>query len=183
AGRRTTHPVNPDPLPRILLSEHPLTHPDLTVQKLRHPTKPRMLQVRHIVDLTPSMRRITLAGADLEGFLSASFDDHIKLFLPSGPGAMPVLPTIGPNGPEFPSDQPRPVSRDYTPRHYDAAAQELVIDFVLHHSGPATDWASQASPGDYLGIAGPRGSFVIPTAFDWHLLIGDETALPAIGRR
>ena len=34
-----------------------------------------------------------------------------------------------------------------------------------------------------LTIGGPRGSFIIPTAYDWHLLISDETGLPAIGRR
>ncbi len=34
-----------------------------------------------------------------------------------------------------------------------------------------------------MGIAGPRGSLVIPTGFDWHWLIGDESALPAIARR
>nr|MBF0685174.1 siderophore-interacting protein [Pseudomonas sp.] len=160
-----------------------MTRPDLAVQKLRHPIKPRLLQVRRITQLSPSMRRITLAGPDLEGFLSASFDDHVKLFLPAEAGAKPVMPVIGSNGPEFPADMPRPVSRDYTPRSYDPVSQELDIDFVLHHSGPATDWATQASPGDYLGVAGPRGSFVIPVGFDWHLLIGDETAIPAIGRR
>jgi NADPH-dependent ferric siderophore reductase len=32
-------------------------------------------------------------------------------------------------------------------------------------------------------IGGPRGSFIVPTDFDWHLLIGDETALPAVARR
>jgi NADPH-dependent ferric siderophore reductase len=33
-------------------------------------------------------------------------------------------------------------------------------------------------------VGGPRGSFVIsPAGIDLHLLIGDETALPAIGRR
>ena len=32
-------------------------------------------------------------------------------------------------------------------------------------------------------IGGPRGSLIIPTCYDWHLLVGDETALPAIGRR
>jgi NADPH-dependent ferric siderophore reductase len=73
--------------------------------------------------------------------------------------------------------------RDYTPRRYDSATNELDIDFVLHHEGPATDWASQAKAGQFVGIAGPRGSFLIPTAFDWHLLIGDETAIPAISRR
>lgn len=59
----------------------------------------------------------------------------------------------------------------------------LHLDFVIHDAGPATTWAAQAAPGQPLGIGGPRGSFIIPTQFDWHLLIGDETALPAIGRR
>lgn len=54
---------------------------------------------------------------------------------------------------------------------------------MLHHDGPATNWASRAEPGHHIGIAGPRGSFVVPLSFNWHLLIGDETALPAISRR
>ena len=37
--------------------------------------------------------------------------------------------------------------------------------------------------GQWVGIAGPRGSMVVPTGFDWHWLLGDETALPAIARR
>src|SRR5690606_21815632 len=108
---------------------------------------------------------------------------HVKLFLPGAPGAKPVLPVMGPKGPSFSEGQDRPISRDYTPRLYDADAMELHIDFVLHHSGPATDWAAAAKVGDYLGVAGPRGSFIIPHEFDWHLLIGDETAIPAIARR
>jgi NADPH-dependent ferric siderophore reductase len=59
----------------------------------------------------------------------------------------------------------------------------LAIDFVLHGDGPATSWAAQARPGDFLGVGGPRGSFIVPDDFDWYLLAGDETALPAIGRR
>ncbi|NKJ47974.1 NADPH-dependent ferric siderophore reductase, partial [Burkholderia sp. SG-MS1] len=47
----------------------------------------------------------------------------------------------------------------------------------------AANWAAQAKVGQYLGIGGPRGSLVIPTAFDWHVLVGDDTALPAIARR
>jgi NADPH-dependent ferric siderophore reductase len=73
--------------------------------------------------------------------------------------------------------------RDYTPRRYDAKANTLEIDFALHDAGPATQWAEQAKPGDTLGVGGPRGSFIVPTEFDWHLLIGDDTALPAIARR
>jgi NADPH-dependent ferric siderophore reductase len=155
----------------------------LTVQKVQHTITPRLLTVCRVTQLTPSMRRITLTGPDLEGFMSPSFEDHVKLFLPASPGAKPVMPTVGAKGLAFPEDEPRPVSRDYTPRRYDPATQELDIDFVLNHQGPATDWAALAKPGDYLGIGGPRGSFLIPKEFDWHLLIGDETALPAIGRR
>jgi NADPH-dependent ferric siderophore reductase len=73
--------------------------------------------------------------------------------------------------------------RDYTPRRHDASANTLELDFALHDAGPATQWAEQAKPGDVLGVGGPRGSFIVPTAFDWHLLIGDDTALPAIARR
>src|SRR5690606_13408927 len=151
-------------------------------QKIRHPLKARQLQVCRVTSLTPSRVRITLTGEDLAEFMSASFDDHVKVFFPSSPDAKPVLPVIGPSGPTFPEGE-RPAARDYTPRRYDSATQELDIDFVLHGSGPAATWAAQAAVGQYLGIAGPRGSFVIPHEFDWHLLIGDESALPAIGRR
>lgn len=73
--------------------------------------------------------------------------------------------------------------RDYTPRRYDAESGELDIDFVLHGNGPAATWAAQAQAGQFLNIAGPRGSMIVPDMFDSYLLIGDETALPAIARR
>ena len=114
------------------------------------------------------MVRITLAG-DLEGFTSLGFDDHVKLFFPDG--------TKNADG------TPNMLGRDFTPRRYDPAANTLEIDFAIHDAGPATRWAAQAKPGDALALGGPRGSFIIPTTFDWHLLIGDETALPAISRR
>ena len=34
-----------------------------------------------------------------------------------------------------------------------------------------------------MNIAGPRASMVVPDIFDSYLLVGDETAIPAIGRR
>ena len=80
-------------------------------------------------------------------------------------------------------DGPRPVLRDYTPARFDAAAGELDIEVALHDAGPATSWAASAFVGQWVGIAGPRGSMVVPTGFGWHWLIGDETALPAIARR
>ena len=60
---------------------------------------------------------------------------------------------------------------------------DATLEFVLHGEGPAATWAAQAAPGQQVTIAGPRGSFIIPLDYDWHLLVGDETALPAIARR
>jgi NADPH-dependent ferric siderophore reductase len=154
-----------------------------TLRRIRYETRLRLLQVHAVERITPKMKRITLGGDELAGFVSASYDDHVKLFFPLAGQEKPVLPTLGPNGPAFPEGAARPVARDYTPRRYDAAANTLAIDFVLHGDGPATSWAAQAKPGQFLGVGGPRGSFVVPNGFDWYLLAGDETALPAIGRR
>ncbi|MEP7452576.1 siderophore-interacting protein [Phyllobacterium sp. SB3] len=141
-----------------------------------------MLEVQAVRHLTPLMLRVTLAGDDLEGFISPGYGDHIKLFF-SPLGEEPVLPTLGPDGVTFPEGRPRPEMRDYTPRKYHAATNTLDVDFVLHGDGPASSWAAQAAVGQKLVIGGPRGSMIVPDAFDWYLLAGDETALPAIGRR
>jgi NADPH-dependent ferric siderophore reductase len=154
-----------------------------TARRVRHETKMRLLQVREVSRLTPKMVRIVVGGEALAGFVSAAHDDHVKLFFPQPGQDKPVLPTPSPNGPVYPEGAPRPAARDYTPRRYDAAANTLTIDFVLHGEGPATSWAAQARPGQFLGVGGPRGSFIVPDDFDWYLLAGDETAVPAIGRR
>jgi NADPH-dependent ferric siderophore reductase len=160
-----------------------LNQSDLSVVRVRHPLKFRLLQVKRVQPLSPHLLRVTLTGDDLHDFESASFDDHVKVFFPAPGDDKPVLPQAGPDGPVFAADGQRPLARDFTPRHFDRNARELDLEFALHEAGPAANWAAQAAPGQYLGIGGPKGSLVIPLAFDWHLLIGDETALPAIGRR
>jgi len=163
----------------ISIASNPLVH---RVERVRHDLKFRLLTVKAVTTLTPNMIRITFSGEDLAGFISAGFDDHVKLFFPAD-GEGPALPSLSPEGrPVFESGAP-PIARDYTPRRFDAGTNELDIDFAIHEAGPATRWALQARPGDKLGIGGPRGSFVVADDFDWYLLIGDETALPAIGRR
>jgi NADPH-dependent ferric siderophore reductase len=152
-------------------------------RRVRHELKMRLLQVRDVTRITPKMVRVIVAGDALAGFVSASYDDHAKLFFPHPGEDKPVLPTPGPNGPVYPEGARKPAARDYTPRRYDPVANTLTIDFVVHGDGPATTWAAQAKPGHFLGVGGPRGSFVVPDDFDWYLLAGDETALPAIGRR
>jgi NADPH-dependent ferric siderophore reductase len=139
-----------------------------TPRKVRHEPRRRQLEVKHVERIAAHMLRVTLGG-DLEGFVSLGFDDHVKLFFPSEPSVA--------------GGEQAMVSRDYTPRGFDPVARTLDIEFVIHDAGPATRWAEQAQPGQILNIGGPRGSFIIPTDFDWHLLIGDDTALPAIARR
>ena len=151
--------------------------------RIRHEARLRTLEVVRAETLTPRMRRIVLGGEALDGFVSAAADDHVKLFLPAPGQDRPILPGMGPNGPVFPQNAVRPIARDYTPRRFDADARELTIDFVLHGDGPATSWAAQARAGQMVGIGGPRGSLLIADDFDCYLLVGDETALPAIGRR
>ncbi|UHL64056.1 siderophore-interacting protein [Paralcaligenes sp. KSB-10] len=165
------------------MNDMTIQQPDLSVVRVRHALKARLLRATRVQSVTPHLLRVTVAGADLEGFESASFDDHVKVFFPVPGEDKPLMPVFGPNGPIFSAQEPRPVSRDFTPRRYDADAGELDIEFALHGTGPATHWAAQARVGQYLGIGGPRGSMIIPTSFDWHMLIGDETALPAIARR
>lgn len=150
-------------------------------QRLRHEVVLRTLEVLRVERLSPHMQRVALGGPELHGFRSAAPDDHVKLFFPNRDGEL-VPPALGPNGPEFPAGREPSPMRDYTPRRHDAARGELVIDFVLHGDGPASNWAAQAAPGQRLGAGGPRGSTVIADDFDRYVLLGDETALPAIGR-
>lgn len=162
---------------------NPDLSPSLAVERVRHEIRVRRLQVQRIDTVSPHFLRIRFAGDALRDFVSASFDDHAKLMLPARPGVPLVLPQPGPDGLSLPPGAEKPVMRDYTPRQFDRAAGTLDIEFVLHGDGMASRWAEAARPGDEVGLGGPRGSFVVPTGFDWHLLVGDETAMPAIARR
>ena len=150
------------------------------IHRVSHEIKRRRLEVLRVVDITPRMRRITLGGEQLAGFVSLGSDDHIKLLFAQNAAEQAALesPTFSVKG-----EGPQPAMRDYTPRRIDLSRGELDIDFVLHGDGPACTWAEQAKPGQHLHIAGPRGSMIVPDIFDSYLLVGDETAIPAIARR
>ncbi|KAB0500754.1 siderophore-interacting protein [Pseudomonas moorei] len=152
-----------------------------SIHRVMHEIKRRRLEVLRVVDQTPRMRRITLGGPELAGFVSLGTDDHIKLLFPQNAAEQAALETLVLGAGK--GDGPMPAMRDYTPRRYDLDTLELDIDFVLHGDGPASTWAEQAKPGQFLHIGGPRGSMIVPDMFDSYLLIGDETALPAIARR
>lgn len=111
--------------------------------------------------LTPALRRLVLGGAGFAEFAPNDFTDaYVKL--------------------RFGSED-EPELRTYTLREVDMDAGELVLDFVVHGSaGLAGPWARDAEPGDTITFVGPGGAYRPDPEADWHLLAGDESALPAI---
>lgn len=75
------------------------------------------------------------------------------------------------------------MTRTYTVRAWDAEHRELTLDFVIHgDEGLAGPWATRVRPGETLRFFGPGGAYTPDVTADWHLLVGDESALPAIAR-
>lgn len=144
-------------------------------------TAPRLLQVRRSEQVTPSMIRVTLAGDELAGFTGDGPDRRIKMFFPVPGQERPAVPRASTGGPVWPAGEARPAIRTYTVRRFDAAAGELDVDFVLHAGhGPAAAWAREARPGAWVGVSEPGGRYEPDPSVDFHVLIGDETALPAV---
>ncbi|WP_018639625.1 siderophore-interacting protein [Parafrankia elaeagni] len=152
----------------------------------------REAEVVCVRDLTPGMRRITLAGAQLGAFTSANgfaqpafdstgFDDYIRLAFAYPGESEPVLPVQTATGLDLPRD-PRRLSRAYSVRRWAPATGELDIDFVRHGIGVGTTWAHRAQVGDRVHFSGPASSRTLPQDADWLLVAGDDTAIPAIGR-
>lgn len=158
---------------------------DSPIRLVMHPLVPRLLHVAGIEALTPSMRRMTLAGLAPEApfpFTPMAASDHVKLVFPEAETGQIHLPTVVDDRLAMPEGRPRPIFRDYTVRAHDGGAGTLDIDFVLHQHGPAGLWAIGAQLGDTLGVLGPRGSHIYPSDFDQYLIAGDETAVPAMAR-
>jgi NADPH-dependent ferric siderophore reductase len=137
--------------------------------------------VSRVTALTPHLVRITLVGDDIGGLAIDGPAAQVKLLFPAPGQERPALPVVGPAGLTWREGQPPPVLRTYTPRRFDPDGHELDIDFVLHdRGGTASTWARHARPGDRLVVAAGRGRYEPDPTADWHLVAGDETALPAI---
>lgn len=160
-----------------------MTRTGIQLQAVPLPFTFRLLQVKRTQWLTPHMVRVTLTGDALPGFRSDGADDGARLFFPVDPTSTSWAPTVEGTNLTFPDEVMRQRGREYTPRRYDADANELDFDFVVHGDGPASTWAANAQPGHTLGVSGPRRSRLLQGTVDWYLLAGDETAIPSIGRR
>ncbi|MEM8708211.1 MAG: siderophore-interacting protein [Actinomycetota bacterium] len=138
-------------------------------------------EVRSVERLSPSMVRVILAGGDLDAYEpSPATDAYVNArFLPQD---SPITVPFSDEDLEGVDPAHRPKPRRFTVRRWDASARELTIDFVAHGDvGYAGSWAQRAEPGDRLQFTGPGGSYRPADDVDWHLMAGDESALPAIG--
>lgn len=133
------------------------------IERVRYELMRRELTVSKNERPTPGFVRLTLTGDDLKSFQSRGFDDHIKVFVDVG--------------------ESEPLKRDYTPRSFNPATGELVIEFALHEGGLVGEHAASLKVGDTLTIGGPKGSMLIPDDYDWFMLFGDSSSLPAIHRK
>lgn len=146
----------------------------------------RVLSVSRVEELTPHYRRVYLTGEVLERdgfpFVPLAPTDHVKVVFPQPDSGELVMPVVGERGLQAPEGKPRPIFRDYTVRGWLPESQELILEFVVHGDGVASNWALNAEPGDQLGVMGPRGNIYFPENYAWYLLAGDETAIPALSR-
>jgi NADPH-dependent ferric siderophore reductase len=119
------------------------------------------VEVVSVSRLTPRLVSVLVRGDALDGFRIEAPTGHVKVFLPA-------------------DGQDDPAVRTYTPVRFDEAGKTLELQFVLHGTGPASEWAERAAPGDKLAVAGPGGRFALDeTAAHWWLA-ADESAIPAV---
>jgi NADPH-dependent ferric siderophore reductase len=116
------------------------------------------LEVVDSFPLSPGMQRLVLTAPELAG-------------LDYQPGQDMMLMVA--------VDGDRPVRRRYTIRALDHTRRLLTIDVVRHDDGPGERWIAVAGPGDRIEGIGPRGKIFLAPAADWHLFIGDDSAMPA----
>lgn len=138
-------------------------------------------QVESTTWLTPALVRIELGGRGLDGFdVPDDTDAYVNAAIP--PPDRDYGPVFEPA--RIREERPRedwPSRRRYTVRRWDPAAGVLTLDVVVHgDNGAGGPWAAGAGIGDVLVFEGPGSGYRPDPDADWHLLVGDESALPAI---
>lgn len=153
--------------------------PDSPTVPMRTPPPPfRRVEVVQNRALNPRMRRIVLGGPELAGMAQPGPAASVRLVVPWSGDTFEVPEW---NGNEFLlSDGRRPALRTFTPVELDPTSSELTIDIVRHHGGAISGWADQAAHGDTAAVSGPGRADSIDESAGRYVLLGDETAIPAI---
>ncbi|MGW4528187.1 siderophore-interacting protein [Amycolatopsis sp. NPDC004378] len=160
----------------------------MTIQAERPTLTYHGARVTVVRPVTPHTVRVTFSAVSFRDVPAGPPDQYVKVFFPLPGQETPVLPETGSDVLSWyrtylaMPDDVRPPMRTYTVRAHRPEAAEIDVDFVLHgDDGPASAWASRVAPGDRVAFLGPHGLYAAPAECDWQLLVGDETALPAIG--
>src|SRR6204780_502255 len=140
-----------------------------------------ILAALHREWLRPHTGRITAGGPGFEALRMNKFTDKYANIIFAAPGLGLTPPyDLAALRESLPPDR-LPVTRTYTLRRAVTERQQVTIDFVVHgDEGIAAPWAAHAEPGDVLTLSGAGGAYRPDPDCDWHLLAGDESALPAI---
>ncbi len=126
------------------------------------------------------MVRVTLAGPELSGLERGDPGASVRVLLPRDDGRF-ELPTWQRN--EFLwADGVRARIRTLTPVEVrdDGSSAELDVDVVLHDDAPLTRWAGTAAAGAPAAVSGTGSGYEIDPEARSHVLLGDESAVPAI---
>lgn len=143
----------------------------------REPPAFRRLEVRRVVDRSPRLRRVVVGGPALSGFAIDRPAASVRLLLPRDSAGL-VLPSW--NGNEFLfADGTRPPIRTLTPIAT-GSDDEVAVEVVLHGASVLTAWARAAEPGSPVALSGPGRGYEVDAEAEAFLLVGDESALPAI---
>lgn len=154
--------------------------------------------VESVEELSPNFRRIIFSGPELNYLATDGpfYDQRIKLIFPGPSGRLPTISGSPDWYQEWLAlpDEDRGIMRTYSVREItrENDVTRLTVDFVLHFSqgasGPAADWAYTAETDSELLIVAPRrgaqpsGVEFAPGKAGEVVLLGDETAVPAIAR-
>jgi NADPH-dependent ferric siderophore reductase len=153
-----------------------------TTDRVPRPPRPQhVMEVLGAHRVAPSLVRVRIGGAGFATFRdNGCTDAYVKLwFAKPELGLEPPYDLPALRGSLAPEDLP--VSRTYTVR--EVLEDSFTIDVVVHgDEGIAGPWAARVQPGERVVFGGPGGAFAPDTTADWHLFVGDESALPAIAR-
>ncbi len=141
----------------------------------REPPRFRRVHVVRAERLSPRFVRVVVAGPELAGFDVPEPAASVRVLLPGPSGLAPLQW----DGNEFLlPDGSRPPIRTFTPWKLDGDG--LALGVVLHGAGVASSWAEGAGPGDEVAVSGPGRGYRIDETADRYVLLGDETAVPAL---